>query len=175
MTVPTFILPLEGHAPEIDGDAFLAPGTSVIGRVQIGAQASVWYGSVLRGDSDQIRLGAGSNLQDGCAVHADPGYPVSIGDRVSIGHRAVIHGCTIDDDVLIGMGAVVLNGAHVGSGSLVAAGAVVLEGVDIPPNSLVAGVPGKVRRETSEAERERIRFNAEVYLHLAARHRAALS
>ena len=123
---------------------------------------------MLRGDLDSITFGENSNFQDGCVAHTDPGFPVVVGSGVSVGHRAVLHGCTVEDDTLIGMGAVVLNGAVVGTGSLVAAGTVVLEGTVIPPNSLVAGVPGKVRRETTEDERAHIRANARA-LHRAAR------
>jgi carbonic anhydrase/acetyltransferase-like protein (isoleucine patch superfamily) len=160
------------HEPSVPDSAFVAPGAFLLGDVTLGERSSVWYTCVLRGDSDSIRLGARSNLQDGTIVHVDPGFPVSIGDGVSVGHRAVLHGCTIEDDVLIGMGAIVLNGARIGTGSLIAAGAVVLEGTEIPPSSLVAGVPGKVRRELGEQERGRIALNAEVYLGLAATHAA---
>lgn len=160
--------------PVLEPGAWVAPTATVIGKVTLGRSSSVWYGSVLRGDGDAIRLGAESNLQDGCVVHADPGLPVTVGERVSVGHRAVLHGCAVEDDVLVGMGAVVLNGARIGSGSLVAAGAVVLEGTQIPPGSLVAGVPAKVRRQTTEAERSRILENARGYVARVAEHAAAV-
>jgi carbonic anhydrase/acetyltransferase-like protein (isoleucine patch superfamily) len=168
------LLEVSGKSPRVADDAFLAPGAFLLGDVTVGAASSVWYTTVLRGDSDAITVGERSNLQDATIMHADPGFPAHVGNGVSVGHRAVLHGCTIEDDVLIGMGAVVLNGARVGSGSLVAAGAVVLEGTEIPPGSLVAGVPGKVRRELTGEEHDKIRLNAEVYLHLAATHREAL-
>lgn len=158
--------------PEIAAGAWVAPGAYVIGNVSLAEGASVWYGAVLRADLAPIDIGVGSNIQDGCVVHTDPGFPVSVGRGVSVGHRAVLHGCTVADDVLIGMGAVVLNGARVGTGSLVAAGTVVLGGSDIPPHSLVAGVPGKVRRDTSEAEREHIRANGAAYAQLRDTHAA---
>ncbi|MHA6628546.1 gamma carbonic anhydrase family protein [Pseudonocardia sichuanensis] len=159
--------------PQVHADAWVAPTVVLAGRVSIAAQAGVWYASVLRADLDTVTVGARSNIQDGCVVHADPGFPVTVGAGVSVGHRAVLHGCTIEDDVLVGMGAVVLNGARIGAGSLIAAGAVVLEGTEVPPGSLVAGVPGKVRRELGEQERANILRNAESYVALAATHAAA--
>ncbi|MDQ7904653.1 gamma carbonic anhydrase family protein [Phytohabitans sp. ZYX-F-186] len=127
---------------------------------------------MLRGDGDEIRIGRDSNVQDGCVLHTDPGFPVTVGERVSVGHRAVLHGCTVEDGVLVGIGAVVLNGARIGTGSLIAAGAVVLEGTTIPPNSLVAGVPARVRRETTGPERTRIVENAIEYVARARGQRA---
>lgn len=169
----SMILDLEGERrPVVDG-AWVAPTATVVGDVRLAPSSSVWYGCVLRGDGDAIRLGAESNLQDGSVIHADPGLPVTVGERVSVGHRAVLHGCVVEDDVLIGMGAIVLNGARIGSGSLVAAGAVVLEGTRVPPRSLVAGVPARVRRETTEAERSRILANSRGYVARIAEHAAA--
>jgi carbonic anhydrase/acetyltransferase-like protein (isoleucine patch superfamily) len=159
------------HKPQIADDAFIAPGATVIGRVRIGARSSVWYGTVLRGDVADISIGEDSNIQDGCVGHADEGYPLQIGDRVTVGHRVVIHGCRIADDVLIGMGAVLMNGVTVGSGSLIAAGAVVTQDTDIPPGSLVAGVPATVRRQIGDAEHELIAGGAQHYVELAAQHR----
>jgi carbonic anhydrase/acetyltransferase-like protein (isoleucine patch superfamily) len=164
---------VSGKSPTIAPSAWVAPGAHVIADVRLGEGVSIWYAAVLRGDLDSISFGANSNFQDGCVAHTDPGFPVTVGRGVSVGHRAVLHGCTVSDDALIGMGAVVLNGAVVGSGSLVAAGTVVLEGAVIPPNSLVAGVPGKVRRETTEAERAHIRANAQGYAALRDAHAAA--
>jgi carbonic anhydrase/acetyltransferase-like protein (isoleucine patch superfamily) len=164
-----------GARPAVDPEAWIAPGVVLVGNATIAARASVWYGTVLRADMDSITLGARSNIQDGCVVHTDFGFPTVVGEGVSVGHRAVLHGCTIGDNVLVGMGAIVLNGARVGEGSLIAAGAVVLEGAEIPPGSLVAGVPGKVRRELTPEERDRVRVNAEHYLDLAARHASAQS
>lgn len=167
------VISLDDLVPSVARTAWVAPNATVVGEVTLGAGSSVWYAAVLRGDGDAIRLGEESNIQDGCVLHADPGLPVTVGSRVSVGHRAVLHGCTVEDDVLIGMGATVLNGARIGSGSLVAAGAVVLEGTEIPPNSLVAGVPAKVRRVTTEAERAHIVENAAGYVTRAERHRRA--
>ena len=161
--------------PQVDDSAWIAPNATLIGDVHLSAHASVWYGAVLRGDGDTIRIGEATNIQDNCVVHVDPGFPVTVGAGVSVGHGAVLHGCTVGDDVLIGMHATVLNGARIGAGSLVAAGALVTEGVDVPPGSLVAGVPGKVRRVLTASELERVRANATEYTRLLARHRAALS
>lgn len=161
----------EGREPEIAEDAFVAPNATVIGNVRIGAGSGVFYGTVIRADRSPIALGEGSNLQDNCTVHSDPEFPCTIGNGVSVGHAAVLHGCTIHDDVLVGMSATVLNGAVIGSGSLIAAGAVVLEGTEVPPGSLVAGVPAKVRRELTEAERDKVTLNASTYLDLSRRHR----
>src|SRR5690348_7782336 len=162
------VLSVAGRAPELDDTSFVASGARVIGAVTLHPGASVWYNAVLRGDSDTITVGAGSNLQDNVAVHVDAGHPVVIGRDVSVGHNAVVHGCTIGDGSLIGMGSVVLSGAVIGEGCLVAGGAVVLEGSVIPPGSLVAGVPAKVRRELTPDERAGILRNAETYrAHLA--------
>lgn len=165
------ILPFDGREPRIDDDAWVAPTATIIGDVVLHPGASVFYGAVLRGDSDAIVLGAGSNLQDNVVVHVDHGVPATIGAGVSVGHSAVVHGCTIEDDCLIGMNATVLNRAVIGRESLVAAGAVVLEDTVIPPRSLVAGVPAKVRRELTDEEVAGIRRNAENYRMLSARHR----
>ncbi len=150
------------------------PGATLIGRVRLEADANVWYGTVLRGDTEHITVGRSSNIQDGCVVHADPGFPATVGEGVTVGHRAVLHGCTVGDHSLIGMGAVVLNGAVIGEGSLIAAGAVVLEGTEVPPGSMVAGTPGKVRRELTEDEQAALRISAQTYVANAARHREAL-
>ena len=166
-------LPFDGHAPTIDPTAWLAPTAVVIGQASIEADTSIFYGAVVRADMDAIWLGRGSNLQDNVVVHTDFGFPTRIGAGVSVGHAAVVHGCSVEDDCLIGMNATVLNGAVIGTGSLVAAGSVVLEGTRIPPRSLVAGVPGKVRRELTEEEHAKIVRNAQHYRELAAQHRAA--
>ncbi len=168
------ILAVHGLAPRIAADAFVAAGARVIGDVEIGVAASVWYNAVVRAESASVRIGARSNLQDGVAVHVDAGHPVVIGEDVSVGHNAVIHGCAIEDGALIGMGAVVLNGARIGAGSLVAAGAVVLEGTEVPEGSLVAGVPARVRRPLDRDEIEGIRRNAQAYLSHSAAHAAGL-
>ncbi|MEV3859972.1 gamma carbonic anhydrase family protein [Streptomyces sp. NPDC050095] len=162
-----------GKEPKIDPEAFVAPMSVAIGDVTLHAGASLWYGAVLRAEFEPIVLGADSNIQDNCTVHVDLGFPVTIGERVSVGHNAVLHGCTIEDDCLIGMGATVLNGAVIGAGSLVAAQALVPQGMVVPPGSLVAGVPAKVRRELTEEERAGVTLNGTVYVDLARTHREA--
>lgn len=157
--------------PTIHPTAFIHDGAFVIGDVTLGARVSVWPTAVLRGDNDAIVIGEDSNVQDGTIVHVDPGVPCTIGRRVAIGHRAIVHGATVSDDCLIGMGAILLNRVVVGSGSIVGAGAVCREGMEIPPNSLVVGVPAKVIRETTEAERARIAHTVEAYLALQKVHR----
>ena len=161
------VLAYGGIEPTVSDSAWVAGGAYLIGNLTIGPRSSVWFATVLRADGDRIVVGEETNLQDGVVVHTDPGFPVSVGNRVTVGHRAVLHGCTVEDDVLIGMAAVVLNGAHIGHGSLVAAGAVVLEGTVVPPGSLVAGVPAKVRRPLTDAERAGARSNAGTYVLLA--------
>ncbi len=140
------------RTPEIHPTAFVAPNATIIGDVALAEEASVWFGAVLRGDTDAIRIGPRSNIQDLTMIHVDPGAPCAIGADVTVGHRAIIHGATVEDGCLIGMGAILLNRARVGAGSIVGAGAVVREGALIPPRSLVLGVPGKVVRELSEEE-----------------------
>ena len=170
MPVP-LILPINGHAPQLHDGSWVAPNATVIGRVKLADHASVWYGATLRAEFEPIAIGEGTNIQDGVTVHVDPGFPATIGAGVSVGHNAVLHGCTIEDDCLIGMSSTVLNRAVVGAGSLVAAGSVVLEGTVIPPRSLVAGVPAKVRREISDEEFAKIQQNAQRYLTLSAAHK----
>jgi carbonic anhydrase/acetyltransferase-like protein (isoleucine patch superfamily) len=167
------ILTVNGHTPQLHADAWVAPNASVLGQVSLAEGASVWYSVTLRAEYEPIEIGAGSNIQDGCTVHVDPGFPARVGADVSVGHNAVLHGCTIEDGSLVGMGAVVLNGAVVGAGSLVAAGALVTQGMVIPPRSMVAGVPAKVRRELSDDEVAGNRMNGQVYRHLAEVHRGA--
>ncbi|GAA0664347.1 gamma carbonic anhydrase family protein [Kitasatospora atroaurantiaca] len=169
------IAAVAGLTPDIHPTAFVAPNAVVVGSVGVGERTSIWYGAVLRGDSGTVTVGAGSNIQDNCTLHADPGFPLVVGDRVTVGHNAVLHGCTVEDDVLVGMGSVVLNGARVGAGSLIAAGAVLPQGLQVPPGSLVAGVPGKVRRELTEEERAGIKVNGEGYLMLAQAHAEAVA
>jgi carbonic anhydrase/acetyltransferase-like protein (isoleucine patch superfamily) len=164
-------IPYTGVSPRVAPDAFVAPGATLVGDVTVEAGASIWFAAVLRGDGAAIRIGRDTNVQDGAVLHSDPDFPVRVGAHVSIGHRAVVHGCTVEDDCLIGMGAIVLNGAVVGRGSLVAAGAVVLEGTAVPPDSLVAGVPAKVKRPVTDAERERIRSGAASYVSRSATYR----
>lgn len=167
------MITVNGHTPQVHEQAWVAPGAVLAGEVSVGAETGIWYTCVVRADLAPITLGARTNVQDGSVLHADPGFPATIGDDVTIGHRAVVHGCTVADDVLIGMGAVLMNGVHVGAGSLIAAGAVLTQGTVVPPGSLVAGVPGKVRRELGEAERDSIPLSAAAYVHLLGLHRDA--
>lgn len=167
------VIALEGAVPEIAGTAWVAPGATVVGAVRLEEGASVWYSAVLRGDGDHIHVGAGSNVQDGCVLHADPGFPTWLGSGVSLGHRAVVHGSRVGDNVLVGMGAVVLNGCRVENDCLIAAGTVLLEGTEVPAGSLVAGTPGKVRRTLTEDEIGLIAANAEHYQQLTLRHASA--
>lgn len=151
----------------LDPTAFIAPGAVVVGEVTLGAGASVWFNTVVRGDTAPVTVGEGSNLQDNSVVHVDEGQPASIGARVTVGHRAVVHGCVIGDDCLVGMGSVVLSGARLGEGSLIGAGALVLENQVIPPGSVVLGTPGRVTGQVSTAQRDSIRNGAEHYRALA--------
>ncbi|MFG1636740.1 gamma carbonic anhydrase family protein [Pseudonocardia alni] len=167
------MITVNGHTPQVHEQAWVAPGAVLAGEVSIGPETGIWYTCVIRADLAPITLGARTNVQDGSVLHADPGFPATIGDGVTIGHRAVVHGCTVEDDVLIGMGAVLMNGVHVGAGSLIAAGAVLIQGTVVPPGSLVAGVPGKVRRELSQTERDSIPLSAAAYVHLLGLHRDA--
>ncbi|KRF05184.1 anhydrase [Arthrobacter sp. Soil782] len=169
------IIEFGGNTPSIPETVFVAPTASVIGKATFGDNASAFYGASVRADTETIIIGEGTNLQDNVVVHADPGFPASVGDRVSVGHSAVVHGCTIGNDCLIGMSATIMNGATIGEGSLVAAGAVVLEGMQVPPRSLVAGVPAKVRRELTDNELQDVRENASRYQELAALHRVAFT
>jgi carbonic anhydrase/acetyltransferase-like protein (isoleucine patch superfamily) len=162
------------HHPEmVHETAFVAPGAVVVGNVTVGPEASLWFGVVVRGDAEAVVIGPQTNVQDGSLLHADPGQPCVLGARVSLGHGAIVHGARVDDDVLIGMGATVLNGAHIGSGSIVAAGCVVTPGTDVPPRSLVMGLPGKVVRQTSDEDLERVRATAQHYLEFGRRYREA--
>jgi carbonic anhydrase/acetyltransferase-like protein (isoleucine patch superfamily) len=155
----------------IDPTAFIAPGAIVLGDVHLGAESSIWYNAVLRGDTDRLTIGDRSNIQDLTMIHADPGVPCSVGSRVTVGHRVILHGCIIEDDCLIGMGAIVLNRVRVGRGSIVGAGAVLLEGMDVPPGSLVVGLPAKVVRPVNEAAREHIDHAWRHYVDQLRRHR----
>ncbi|MEP6991232.1 MAG: gamma carbonic anhydrase family protein [bacterium] len=157
--------------PTIHATAYVHPAAHVIGDVTLGAHVSVWPTAVLRGDTAAITVGADSNVQDGAVLHVDAGVPCTVGSRVAIGHRAVVHGATVADDCLIGMGAILLNGVVVGTGSIVGAGAVCREGMVIPPGSLALGVPARIVRATTEAERMRIAKTVESYLALQAEYR----
>lgn len=161
------------HPDQVAADAFLAPTAVVLGDVTIGPRASIWFGAVVRGDTEAVRIAGETNVQDGCILHADPGFPCSLGERVTLGHGAIVHGATVEDDCLIGMRATILNGAKIGRGSLIAAGALVPEGMEIPPGSVVMGQPARVKREATERDRARIQHAAEHYVAAAAAYRAA--
>jgi carbonic anhydrase/acetyltransferase-like protein (isoleucine patch superfamily) len=167
---------LDGIGPRLpeDGSAWVAPGARVIGRVVLEAEASVWFNAVLRGDNETILVGRGSNVQDGCVCHTDMGFPLTIGPDCTIGHMAILHGCTVGAGSLVGMGATVLNGAVIGPGSLVGAGALVTEGKEIPDGVLVVGRPAKVVRALTEAESARLVHSAAGYRANIARFRRGL-
>ena len=167
------IVPFGSLTPRIDATAWVASNATLIGAVTLGAHASVFYGSVLRADEGAIRIGVGSNIQDNVTMHTDPGIELTIGSRVSVGHGAILHGCVVEDDCLIGMGTTILNGAIIGAGSLIAAGSVVLENTIIPPGSLVTGLPAKAVRALDGTERASLVENARHYAELSQRHRAA--
>jgi carbonic anhydrase/acetyltransferase-like protein (isoleucine patch superfamily) len=169
---PTVIRALGGDAPEVGEGAYVDATAVVIGSVRLGARASVWPQAVIRGDTDRIAVGDDTNIQDGAVLHADAGVPCTVGARVTIGHRAVVHGCTVEDEVLVGMGAIVMNRARIGTGSVVAAGALVPEGVEVPPGSMAVGVPARVVRPTTAAERDAIRRSAAHYVGMIGVHRA---
>jgi carbonic anhydrase/acetyltransferase-like protein (isoleucine patch superfamily) len=156
---------------QIHPTAFIHPLAYVTGDVTLGPRVSIWPYASIRGDSDVITIDDDTNVQDRCVIHVDDGVPCHIGKRVGIGHRAIVHGAVVENDVLIAMGAVLLNGVHVGSGSIIGAGAVVREGFVVPPNSLVLGVPGRIVRETTMQERDRIARTVESYLELQTRYR----
>jgi len=156
--------------PEVDQTVFLAPGAAVVGRVTIGANSSIWYNAVVRGDTDKVTIGSGTNIQDGAVLHVQEGFPLSIGDRVTVGHRVILHGCKVEDEAFIGMGAIVLNGAHVGAGAVVAAGALVLQGQKIPAGMLAMGHPAKVIRPLRAEELETFQRAATKYIKLADLH-----
>jgi carbonic anhydrase/acetyltransferase-like protein (isoleucine patch superfamily) len=169
------LLPFEGAEPVLAPEAIVLPTATLVGRVSLGTRASVWYGCVLRADEEEIRIGADTNIQDGTVIHADPGFPTVVGDRVTVGHGAVLHGTTVDSDCLVGMRAVLLNGVHIGRNSLIAAGTVVREGAKVPPRSLVAGIPGVVKRELRQEEIAAIAMGWQGYVDRARRHRKSLS
>lgn len=168
------IFSLDGIAPVIDASAWVAHDANLIGRIVLEAETSVWFGVTMRGDNEEIRVGHGSNVQENCVLHTDMGFPLVIGADCTIGHKAMLHGCTIGDGTLIGMGATILNGARIGRGCLIGAGALVTEGKDIPDGSLVMGSPGKVVRELDAEARARLLKSAEGYRRNAARFRAGL-
>ena len=167
---------LDGIAPETpgDGDYWVAPDANVIGRVVLEQGTSVWFGATLRGDNEAITVGEGSNIQENCVIHTDMGYPATVGRNCTIGHKAMLHGCTIGDGALIGMGAIILNGAVIGEGCIIGAGALVAEGKVIPAGSLVMGVPGKVIRQLDDAARAANLASAQHYRERMRHFRTAL-
>jgi carbonic anhydrase/acetyltransferase-like protein (isoleucine patch superfamily) len=165
---------LDGITPDIDPTAWVAPGAQVIGRIRLGALASVWFGAALRGDNEPVSVGDGTNIQENAVLHTDLGFPLTIGAGCTIGHKAMLHGCTIGDNSLIGMGATVLNGAVIGRDCLIGAGALVTEGKVIPDGSLVMGVPGRVVRPLDPQAIARLRQSALSYQENARRFAAGL-
>lgn len=163
------IYSLDGHAPEIGEGCWIAPDANLIGKIRLGQFANVWFGVTMRGDNELIDIGAGSNVQENCVLHTDMGFPLVVGKNCTVGHKAMLHGCTIGDGSLIGMGATILNGAVIGRGCLIGAGALVTEGKHIPDGSLVMGAPGKIVRELDAAAQERLLKSAEGYRAQAAR------
>lgn len=155
---------INGKTPQLHSSVYLAPGVQLIGDIVLEEDTTVWFNAVLRGDNEQIKIGKGSNIQDGTVVHVDPGFPVTVGENVTIGHNVILHGCTIEDGAMVGMGATILNGAVIGKGSLVAAGAVVGEGKVIDTGVLVAGVPAKVIKTLSEENIKRMQKGAFSYI-----------
>ncbi|HHW44874.1 gamma carbonic anhydrase family protein [Desulfofundulus thermobenzoicus] len=165
------ILPFNHERPRLAEDVFVAPGAQIIGRVEIGPGSSVWFNTVIRGDADRVIIGAYTNIQDCCVLHEDPGFPLVVGDRVTVGHRAVLHGCTVGEGALIGMGAVILNGARIGAGAVVGAGALVVEGLEIPAGYLALGCPARVIRQLSREEIEKFQTMADIYRRRAQKYR----
>ena len=157
-------IPYQQIVPEIHPSVYIAQGAMIIGDVTIGEESNVWFNAVLRGDLDQIRIGARTNIQDGTIVHLDNGYPCIIGDDVTVGHGCIVHGCTVGDGAMLGMGAIVLTGAKIGERAIVGAGALVREGQEIPPETVAVGIPAKVRRDVSTEDLERIRFGTLDYV-----------
>jgi carbonic anhydrase/acetyltransferase-like protein (isoleucine patch superfamily) len=160
-----------GFAPKVAPSAYIDPGSHVIGDVVIGERSSIWPGAVLRGDTAPIRIGDEVSIQDNSVLHADIGLPLTIGNRVTVGHLVMLHGCTIEDDTLIGIGSIILNGAKIGTGSVVAAGALVPEGMEVPPSTLVMGVPAKVKRAVTAEEQSRFAEGVRHYVEKAAVYR----
>jgi gamma-carbonic anhydrase len=167
-----------GVTPKVAPSAYVDPSAQVIGDVEIGEESTIWCNTTLRGDVHSIRIGKGTSIQDNTVCHVDShgrGYPLIVGDRVTVGHSVVLHGCILEDECLIGIGAVLLNGAKVGKGAVVAAGSLVPEEMEVPPGMVAMGVPAKVRREVSPEERERFRVNADNYIQLGRVYREGQS
>lgn len=168
------IYELDGMAPQIDDSAWVADSAQVMGQVKLAKDVSIWFGAILRGDSDLIAVGEGSNIQDGSVLHADDGVPLSVGCNVTVGHQVMLHGCTIGDDSLIGIGAVVLNGAKIGKNCLVGAGALVTEGKEFPDGSMILGSPAKAVKQLSPQQIEGLRNSARHYVENAQRFKSGL-
>ena len=168
------IFSLDDVKPDLHETVWVAETASIVGRIIMAENSSVWFGAVMRGDNEPITIGARSNVQDNAVLHSDPGQPLTIGEDVIVGHQAMLHGCTIGDGCLIGIGATVLNGAKIGAGSIIGAHALVTEGKEIPPNSLVVGAPGRVMKTLGEEEAKMLKLNAEVYVSNAQRFAAGL-
>ncbi|EEE36804.1 bacterial transferase family protein [Rhodobacteraceae bacterium KLH11] len=169
------IYALGEHTPQIHQDSWVAPDANLIGKVVLEQGASVWFGCTIRADNEEIRVGTGSNVQEDCVLHVDPGYPLTIGTNCSMGHKVMLHGCTIGDNSLIGMGAIVLNGAKIGRNCLIGAGALITEGKEIPDNSLVMGAPGKVVRQLDEAAVQKLTLTALHYQQTMRKYRDTLT
>jgi carbonic anhydrase/acetyltransferase-like protein (isoleucine patch superfamily) len=174
MTEIGSLLPHGDKFPELSRSAWVAPGAYVVGDVRLAEESSVWYGAVLRGDTEPIQVGTRTNVQDGCILHADPGYPAIVGDECVVGHNAIVHGCEIGEGCFVGMGATILNGAKIGDGSIVAAGALVPEGKEYPPRSLIVGVPAKRVKDVSEEQTADIARGVRTYVERATSHRQSL-
>lgn len=168
------IYALDGISPDLHDDCWIAPDANVIGKVSVGQGVSVWFGATIRGDNERITLGDGCNIQENSVLHTDPGYPLDIGAGVTVGHKAMLHGCTIGEGALIGMGAIILNGAVIGKNALIGAGAMVTEGKHIPDGALVMGTPGKVVRQLDQQALASMRGNAERYVENMRRFRDGL-
>ena len=168
------IYALDGASPKLADDAYVAPNAQVMGKVELGAASSVWFGAVLRGDNDLIQIGARSNIQDNSVLHTDHGYPLIMGEGVTVGHQVMLHGCEIGDYSLIGIGATVLNGAKIGKNCLIGAHALITEGKVIPDNSMVLGAPGKVVKTLSESQIAMFKMSSEVYVANASRFKKGL-
>lgn len=167
---------LDGTAPILpkSGNCYIAPNAQVMGKVTLGEDSSVWFGAVIRGDNEMITIGARSNVQDNSVLHTDPGLPLTLGEGVIVGHQVMLHGCTVGDNTLIGIGATVLNGAVIGKNCIIGAHALITEGKVIPDNSLVVGAPGKVARPVTDEQAEFLKLNAQVYVTNAKRFREGL-
>lgn len=164
------IYALEGQEPEFEDDTvWVAPDATIVGKVSLARQVGVWFGAVMRGDNERISIGARSNIQEHSMLHTDPGFPLTVGEGCTIGHRAILHGCTIGDNSLVGMGAIILNGAKIGKNCLVGAGALITEGKEFPDNSLIVGSPAKAIRVLDDEAAERLKLSAALYVSNAAR------